>query len=183
MTADGPDDAHLMLAGPDVSGVDDDPEGSAVFAECLALLVSLPEARRARIHLASIPMDDVDENAIIVNALQRHAHHVVQKSLVEGFGLTVTEAMWKARPVIASRVGGIQDQIIHDRDGLLIEPHDVGALGRDDGAGARRSRRSPTGSARPHAPCARPLPRRPPPGAVRRPLRPTQYVIGSHAGR
>ena len=42
-------------------------------------------------------MDDVDENAIIVNALQRHAYLVVQKSLVEGFGLTVTEAMWKAR--------------------------------------------------------------------------------------
>ena len=54
---------------------------------------------------------------------------VVQKSLVEGFGLTVTEAMWKARPVIASRVGGIQDQIADGRDGLLVaDPFDLDAL-------------------------------------------------------
>ena len=72
-------------------------------------------------------MDDVDENAIIINALQRHAYMVVQKSLVEGFGLTVTEAMWKARPVIASRVGGIQDQIVDGRDGVLIDPYDLDA--------------------------------------------------------
>ena len=73
-------------------------------------------------------MDDVDENAIIINALQRHAYLVVQKSLVEGFGLTVTEAMWKARPMIASRVGGIQDQIVDERDGLLIDdPYDLDA--------------------------------------------------------
>ena len=74
-------------------------------------------------------MDDVDENAIIINALQRHAYVVVQKSLVEGFGLTVTEAMWKARPMIASRVGGIQDQIVDEHDGLLIaDPYDLDAL-------------------------------------------------------
>ena len=74
-------------------------------------------------------MDDVDENAIIVNAVQRHACIVVQKSLVEGFGLTVTEAMWKARPMIASRVGGIQDQIVDERDGLLIaDPADLDGL-------------------------------------------------------
>ena len=54
-------------------------------------------------HLARLPMDDVDENAHLVNALQRHATVVVQKSLVEGFGLTVTEPMWKSRPVVASR--------------------------------------------------------------------------------
>jgi trehalose synthase len=128
MVADGPDDAHLMLVGPDVSGVDDDPEGSGVFAECRARWAALPDRVRRRVHLASIPMDDVDENAIIVNALQRHAYLVVQKSLVEGFGLTVTEAMWKARPVVASRVGGIQDQIVHDRDGLLIDPYDLEGL-------------------------------------------------------
>ena len=53
----------------------------------------------------------------------------MQKSLVDGFGLTVTEAMWKARPVIASRVGGIQDQITDERDGLLIsDPNDLDAL-------------------------------------------------------
>jgi trehalose synthase len=74
-------------------------------------------------------MDDADENAIIVNALQRHAALVVQKSLVEGFGLTVTEAMWKARPVVASGLGGIQDQITHGRDGLLLKnPYDLDEL-------------------------------------------------------
>jgi trehalose synthase len=82
---------------------------------------------RRRIHLASLPMDDSDENATIVNALQRHAAVVVQKSLAEGFGLTVTEPMWKGRPVVASRVGGIQDQITHEKDGLLLDdPADLG---------------------------------------------------------
>ncbi len=119
-------DAHLMLAGPDVSGVSDDPEGAEVLAACRAEWERLPGPIRARCHLASIPMDDVDENAIIVNAVQRHATVVVQKSLVEGFGLTVTEAMWKSRPVLASAVGGIQDQILDGRDGLLLpDPHDL----------------------------------------------------------
>ena len=72
---------------------------------------ALASEAQARIHLIALPMDDVDENAHIVNALQRRADVVVQKSLVEGFGLTVTEPMWKARAVIASKVGGIQDQI------------------------------------------------------------------------
>ena len=115
------DGAHLMLAGPDVSGVTDDPEGAEVLGECREEWNHLPDAVRGRVHLASIPMDDVDENAIIVNALQRHAAVVVQKSLVEGFGLTVTEAMWKGRPVVASKVGGIQDQITDGRDGLLVD--------------------------------------------------------------
>jgi trehalose synthase len=129
MAAHGPDDAHLMLVGPDVTGVTDDPEGAAVFAECRARWATVPTAIRQRIHLASIPMDDVDENAIIINAVQRHAYLIVQKSLVEGFGLTVTEAMWKAKPVIATRVGGIQDQIIDECNGLLIsDPSDLDAL-------------------------------------------------------
>ena len=85
---------------------------------------------RQRVHLAAIPMDDPDENSVIVNALQRHATIVVQKSLVEGFGLTVAEAMWKSRPVVASRVGGIQDQITDGGDGLLIDdPYDLDAFG------------------------------------------------------
>jgi trehalose synthase len=76
-------------------------------------------------------MDDVDENAHLVNALQRHAEVIVQKSLVEGFGLTVTEAMWKARPVLASGIGGIADQIVDDEEGLLLpDPRDLDAFGR-----------------------------------------------------
>lgn len=124
-------EAHLMLVGPAVAGVTDDPEGAEVLAECVEQWGNLPPAVRPRVHLASIPMDDVDENAVIVNALQRHAYAVVQKSLVEGFGLTVTEAMWKARPVVASDVGGIHDQIVDGRDGLLLEdPYDLDEFAR-----------------------------------------------------
>ena len=120
------DGVHLMLAGPATSGVSDDPEGARVLADCRDTWRALPPVVRERVHLAAIPMDDVDENAIIVNALQRHAFAVVQKSLAEGFGLTVTEAMWKGRPVVASRVGGIQDQIVDGRDGLLVDdPRDL----------------------------------------------------------
>ena len=65
----------------------------------------------------------------MVNALQRRADVVAQMSLAEGFGLTVAEAMWKARPVVATRVGGIQDQIEDGRTGHLVEPHDLAAFG------------------------------------------------------
>lgn len=124
-----PEDAHLVLAGPDVSGVADDPEGSLVLAACREARAALPPQARARVHLAELPMDDVDENAHIVNALQRHAAVVVQKSLVEGFGLTVTEPMWKSRPVVASAVGGIRDQVEHEVSGLLLDdPHDLDAM-------------------------------------------------------
>ena len=122
-------DVHLMLVGPDVSAVRDDPEGAEVLAACRATSARLPDPVRKRCHLACIPMDDIDENAIIINALQRHATVVVQKSLVEGFGLTVTEAMWKSRPVLASAVGGIQDQITDGAEGLLLpDPRDLGGF-------------------------------------------------------
>lgn len=121
-----PDDVHLMLVGPEVAGVSDDPEGADVLAECRALWGSLPSAAQGRIHLICLPTDDPDENAHLVNALQRHATVVVQKSLVEGFGLTVTEPMWKARPVVASAVGGIRDQIEDGVSGLMLDdPQDL----------------------------------------------------------
>ena len=66
---------------------------------------------------------------MIVNALQRRADVVVQKSLAEGFGLTVTEAMWKDRPVVAGRVGGIVEQIDDGVHGVLVDPRDLGAFG------------------------------------------------------
>jgi len=123
---DLPPDVHLMLAGPEVSGVSDDPEGALELAACVAVWRGLPEETRRRVHLASLPMDDIDENAVMVNALQRHAYIVVQKSLFEGFGLTVTEAMWKGRPVVASAVGGIQDQVTDGADGILLrDPTDL----------------------------------------------------------
>ena len=123
-------DSHLILAGPGVSTVADDPEEAEVLHEVEDRWHHLPPAARDRVHLARLPMDDPQENAIIVNALQRRAQVVVQKSLGEGFGLTVAEAMWKGRPVVASRVGGIQDQIEHGKSGLLIDdPHDLAAFG------------------------------------------------------
>jgi trehalose synthase len=125
-----PDDVHLMLAGPDVTGVVDDPEGAEVLAQCVATWQGLPDDLRHRVHLASVPMTDPDENARIINAIQRHASVVTQKSLAEGFGLTVAEAMWKSRPVVATAVGGIQDQIHDGTDGLLIKhPDDLQAFG------------------------------------------------------
>jgi trehalose synthase len=124
-------EAHLVLAGPNVSGVADDPEGADVLQECTDAWRELPHAARARIQLVCLPMGDIEENAAIVNALQRHATVVVQKSLAEGFGLTVAEAMWKATPVVASAVGGIQDQVVHGEHGLLLQdPGDHAELGR-----------------------------------------------------
>ena len=114
-------DAHLLLAGPSVAAVSDDPEGAEVLAEVREMRAGLDPAVRARVHLACLPMDDIEENAAMVNAIQRRAQIVVQKSLAEGFGLTVAEAMWKARPVVASRAGGIQDQILDGVTGVLLD--------------------------------------------------------------
>jgi trehalose synthase len=122
------EEPHLLLAGPDVTAVADDPEGAEVFAEIEAAWRELPQRTRGRVHLALLPMDEADENAVIVNALQRRADVVVQKSLAEGFGLTVSEAMWKGRPVVASDVGGIRDQIEDGRTGYLVEPTDLTAF-------------------------------------------------------
>ncbi len=119
-------EAELVLAGPSVHSVADDPEAPAVFEEVLGEWRKLPESIQARVHLVNLPVDDVDENAAIVNALQRHAAVVVQKSFLEGFGLTVTEAMWKGTPMVASAVGGIVDQIDDGVEGFLLDdPRDT----------------------------------------------------------
>ena len=127
---DGEKDSRLVLAGPSVTGVQDDPEGAEVLTECIAVWRELSHFERHRIQLVCLPMTDVDENAAIVNVLQTHASVVVQKSLQEGFGLTVTEAMWKAKPIVASAVGGIQDQIVNGQSGLLVkDPGDASEFG------------------------------------------------------
>ena len=123
-------DAFLVLAGPAAASVGDDPEQPAVLADVDDRRGRLPSGVRERVLVAQLPMDDIVENATIVNALQRRAAVVVQKSIAEGFGLTVAEAMWKSRPVVASRVGGIEDQIEHGRSGLLVDdPRDLQAFG------------------------------------------------------
>ena len=122
---------YLILAGPSVSGVADDPEGATVFADCLARWQELPAETRDRVLLVSLPMDDVEENAAMVNAIQRRATVIVQKSLAEGFGLTVAEGMWKGRPVVGSAVGGIADQIAGGTGVLLNDPADLAAFGKE----------------------------------------------------
>jgi trehalose synthase len=123
-------DAHLVYAGPAVEAVADDPEGKEVLEEAKALFEGLSGEARERLHLTALPMDDLEENAAMVNALQRRANVVVQKSIAEGFGLTVAEGMWKARPVVATRIGGIQDQIEDGVSGVLLDdPTDLPAYG------------------------------------------------------
>lgn len=100
-------DCQLVLAGGSAS---DDPEGAVVLKEVLR------EANgEADIHVIELPAWAPLE----VNALQRASTIVIQKSLREGFGLTVSEALWKRKPVVASAVGGIPVQIIHRHTGLL----------------------------------------------------------------
>ncbi len=122
-------DAHLALVGPSAAGVSDDPDEARVFARCVGAWKDLPVEARRRIRLVSLPMDDLEENAAMVNAIQRSATVIVQKSLAEGFGLTVAEGMWKGKPIVASRVGGITDQVAPGTGVLLDDPADLVAFG------------------------------------------------------
>lgn len=106
--ASGPEPAQLVLAG---GGADDDPEGAAVLEE-----VRDAASRVPHVHILALPPDRHRD----INALQRVAQVVVQKSVREGFGLVVTEAMWKGKPVIGNAVGGIREQIIHGITGFLV---------------------------------------------------------------
>lgn len=102
------ENAHLVLAG---GTAEDDPEGAAVLAESLARA-----GNRRDITLLALPPDA----HLVINALQRRSAVVLQKSLREGFALTVSEALWKRRAVVAGAVGGIPLQVIHERTGLLV---------------------------------------------------------------
>jgi trehalose synthase len=123
-------DAELVLAGPVVSGVADDPEGVLVLQDCWNHWRGLPYEIRKRVQLVCLPMEDLEENAAIVNALQRHASIVTQKSVAEGFGLTIAEAMLKGTPVVGTAVGGIVHQVIDGETGRLIaDPTDLAGFG------------------------------------------------------
>lgn len=100
-------DCQLVLAG---GGASDDPEGAVVFAEVQEAAKGDPD-----IFLLNLP----PWSHLEINALQRASTIVVQKSLREGFGLTVTEALWKRKPVVASAVGGILRQVLHKVTGML----------------------------------------------------------------
>lgn len=100
-------DCQLVLAG---GGASDDPEGMKVLEEVKNEASGDPD-----IHVLFLPPG----SDIEINALQRASTVILQKSLREGFGLTVTEALWKGKPVIASAVGGIPLQIAHKYSGIL----------------------------------------------------------------
>jgi len=118
--------ARLVLAGPDPASVADDPEGMAVFRELREVFLALPPVDQADVALLVLPMDSRKRNALIVNALQRCASVVVQNSLREGFGLTVTEAMWKQHAVLGTQAVGIRTQLRDQIDGLLTQdPNDA----------------------------------------------------------
>jgi trehalose synthase len=99
---------QLVLAG---GGASDDPEGNAVYQEVLAAAEGDDD-----IHVLLLPSDAHR----MINALQRIADIVIQKSTKEGFGLTVTEAMWKGKPVIGGDTGGIRLQIVNYQTGFLV---------------------------------------------------------------
>src|SRR3954468_14374533 len=101
-------DCQLVLAG---GGASDDPEGAVVLAEVMNEAGDDPD-----VIILNLP----PWSALEINALQRASNIVIQKSLKEGFGLTVTEALWKRKPVIAGAVGGIPTQVIHKLTGALV---------------------------------------------------------------
>jgi trehalose synthase len=109
-------DLHLVLAGGAAS---DDPEGELVRSEVEAFSGDDPN-----IHVLDLPADA----HLTINALQRAADVVLQKSIREGFGLTVTEAMWKGKPVIGGNTGGIRLQVINNHTGFLVNTPEGAAL-------------------------------------------------------
>jgi trehalose synthase len=124
-------DVALALVGPDVRAVGSDPEASIVFGECVDAWQALPRPLRDQVVLVLLPTDDVDENAAIVNAIQRHATVVAHKSLQEGVGLAVAEAMWKGRGIVTTAVGGIRDHVRHDVHAIVLDdPTDLRAFGQ-----------------------------------------------------
>ncbi|HET8623481.1 MAG TPA: glycosyltransferase [Gemmatimonadales bacterium] len=124
--------AGLLLAGPDPGSVQDDPEAAGVLEELRAAYLALPTSIQSQIAIVTTPLHHPEESALLVNALQRASTIVVQNSLREGFGLTITEAMWKGLPVLSnSRACGPRQQIRDGMDGMLVrDPEDEGELER-----------------------------------------------------
>jgi trehalose synthase len=113
--------AHLIVAGPEIAAGGTSEEAEALD-DAIAARRSLARDTRDRIHLIELPMSIPEENGLMVNALQRSADVIVHKSFRESFGLSVMEAMWKEKPVVASAVGGIRDQITPGENGMLVDP-------------------------------------------------------------
>ena len=112
---------RLVLAGPEPSSVQDDPQGREVFDELCQAYQRLDSEFQRDIAVLSLPMEVRKNNELMVNALQRCASIVVQNSLREGFGLTVTEAMWKGTPVLGTEACGLREQIRDGIEGRLVQ--------------------------------------------------------------
>jgi trehalose synthase len=135
-------DVQLLLAGGTAS---DDPESSLILPSLLAAALEDPD-----VHILDLPpFSDLE-----INALQRGSTVILQKSLREGFALTVTEALWKEKPVVAMAVGGIPQQVLHGKTGWLVHsvegtayylrrildnPLEAAALGRQGKEHVRRN--------------------------------------------
>lgn len=104
-------DCRLVLLG---NMATDDPEGEKIYKRVIKKANGLKDVIILMV-----------ENQILVNAVQTVSSVVIQKSIREGFGLTVTEALWKGKPVVASNVGGTPLQIIDGKTGFLVEPNDI----------------------------------------------------------
>jgi trehalose synthase len=124
------ENARLVLAGPDPSSIQDDPEGLSVLEDLAMRHRRIDPAARNDIALVTLPMASRKQNALMVNVLQRASDIVAQNSLQEGFGLTVAEAMWKHAPILGSgRASGIRLQVRGGMEGCLVEdPEDVHAI-------------------------------------------------------
>jgi trehalose synthase len=112
---------QLILAGPDPADTPDDPEAEDVLSGLSQQLSRLDRSTAQRIHLVRLPLVDPVQNALMVNALQRFATVIAQLSMREGFGLPVTEALWKGIPLVATNVGGITVQVRPNVDGTLLD--------------------------------------------------------------
>ncbi|MDJ0866596.1 MAG: glycosyltransferase [Myxococcota bacterium] len=123
---------RLVMAGPDPAAVADDPEAQDVLRDLIDKYERLPHWLQEDVALVSLPMGSRKKNALMVNVLQTCSSVVVQNSLREGFGLTVTEAMWKQRSVLGSRSCGVRAQIRDGVDGRLIpnseDPQEIADL-------------------------------------------------------
>jgi len=121
--------ARLVLGGPEPSAVQDDPEAVGVLERLIEAYKGLPHEVQRDVALLSLPMASRKNNALMVNTLQHCASVIVQNSLREGFGLTVTEAMWKRVSVLGTTACGIRQQIRHGVDGHLnAHPEDPVAI-------------------------------------------------------
>lgn len=109
-------DCQLVLVGDMAL---DDPEGQMMYEQLITKVKRMKDVKII-----------VGAHDVMVNAIQRASDVVLQKSLREGFGLTVTEALWKGTPVVASNIGGIPAQVIDGENGYLVDPHDYGGIAK-----------------------------------------------------